>query len=319
VTSAESSRARTSGRRRTRRRSGARGARGEGLFALALLLPAAVVVFGVVLYPVVRTFVVSLFDVDSPLAGSYPFVGLDNYTRVFKDSAFYAVLGHTLYFTLLSTFLELSLGIAVALLLNAPLKARWMWRSIVVLPWALPTIVNGAMWRWIYNGQYGALNGLLSSLGISHVQHQWLGSPFLALNMVILADVWKNTSIVVFFILAGLQTIPDELYEAARMDGASAWRAFWRLTMPLLAPSIAVVLILRTIEAFKVFDIIYVMTGGGPASGTQTVAFYTYLQAFSNQLFGYGAALAYLIVIAVFAMAMIYLRILRQGQMAGVQ
>ena len=114
-------------------------------------------------------------------------------------------------------------------------------------------------------------------------------------------------------------TVPQELYQAARIDGATAWRTFWRITMPLLAPSIAVVLILRTIEAFKVFDIIYVMTGGGPASGTQTVAFYTYLQAFSNQLFGYGAALAYLIVLAVFALAMVYLRILRQGQMAGVQ
>jgi ABC-type sugar transport system permease subunit len=307
------------GKRRGRRLGGRPGARGEGLFALALLLPAALVVFGVVLYPVVRTFVVSLFDVNSPLAGSYPFVGLDNYGRVFKDSAFYGVLGHTMYFTLLSTFLELTLGIAVALLLNTPLRIRWLWRSIVVLPWALPTIVNGALWRWIYNGQYGALNGLLRTVGISDTGHQWLGSPFLALNMVIIADVWKNTSIVVFFILAGLQTIPDDIYEAARIDGATAWRTFWRITMPLLAPSIAVVLILRTIEAFKVFDIIYVMTGGGPASGTQTVAFYTYLQAFSNQLFGYGAALAYLIVLAVFALAMVYLRILRQGQMAGVQ
>jgi ABC-type sugar transport system permease subunit len=304
---------------RRRRRRVAAGGKGEGLFALALLLPAAVVVFGVVLYPVVRTFVVSLFDVNSPLPGAYPFVGLANYTRVFGDKGFYAVLGHTVYFTLLSTFLELALGIAVALLLNSPLRARWLWRSIVVLPWALPTIVNGALWRWIYNGQYGALNGLLDSLGISHTAHQWLGTPFLALNMVILADVWKNTSIVVFFILAGLQTIPDDVYEASKIDGAGAWGAFWRITMPLLAPSIAVVLVLRTIEAFKVFDIIYVMTGGGPASGTQTVAFYTYLQAFSNQLFGYGAALAYLIVLAVFALAMVYLRILRQGQMAGVE
>lgn len=298
---------------------GTGGAKGEGRFALALLLPAGIVVFGVVLYPVGRTFVVSLFDVNSPLPGSYPFVGLDNYIKVFKDDAFYGVLGHTIYFTLVSTFAELVLGIAVALLLNAPLKARWLWRSIVILPWAVPTIVNGALWRWIYNGQYGALNGLLNSLGLSDGAHQWLGSPFLALNMVILADVWKNTSIVVFFILAGLQTIPEDVYEAARIDGANAWRTFRWITMPLLAPSIAVVLILRTIEAFKVFDIIYVMTGGGPASGTQTVAFYTYLQAFSNQLFGYGAALAYLIVLAVFALAMGYLRILRQGQMAGVE
>jgi multiple sugar transport system permease protein/N,N'-diacetylchitobiose transport system permease protein len=307
------------------RRSGVKALRrtgegkGEGRFAFALLLPAAVVVFGVVLYPVARTLVVSLFDVTSPMPGAYPFVGLKNYAQVFKDSAFYPVLGHTLYFTLVSTFAELVLGILVALLLNAPLKARWLWRSLVVLPWALPTIVNGALWRWIYNGQYGALNGLLSTMGISGTPHQWLGSPFLALNSVIVADVWKNTSVVVFFVLAGLQTIPDDVYEAVRIDGASAWQSFWRITLPLLKPSIAVVLILRTIEAFKVFDIIYVMTGGGPANGTRTIAFYTYLQAFSNQLFGYGAALAYLIVIAVFALAMVYLRILRQGRMAGVE
>ena len=160
---------------------------------------------------------------------------------------------------------------------------------------------------------------MLATLGISESPTQWLGSPFLALNMVIAADVWKNTSIVVFFILAGLQTIPNELYEAARIDGAGRWQMFRQITLRLLAPAIAVVLVLRTIEAFKVFDIVYVMTGGGPASGTQTVAFYTYLQAFSNQLFGYGAALAYLIVLAVFALAMGYLKLLRQGQMAGVE
>jgi multiple sugar transport system permease protein/N,N'-diacetylchitobiose transport system permease protein len=307
------------GRWRLRPAAGGPGTKGQGRMALALLLPAAVVVFGVVLYPVVRTFITSLYDVNSPMPGSYPFVGLNNYVKVFQDPGFYSVVGHTLYFTLVSTFAELTLGIAVALLLDAPLKGRWFWRSLVVLPWALPTIVNGALWRWIYNGQYGALNGLLSSLGISHTPHQWLGSPFLALNMVIVADVWKNTSIVAFFILAGLQTIPDDVREAARVDGAGAWRSFWAITLPLLVPSIAVVLILRTIEAFKVFDIIYVMTGGGPADGTQTIAFYTYLQAFSNQLYGYGSALAYLIVLAVFAMAMVYLRILRQGQMAGVE
>ena len=267
-----------------------------------------------------RTFVISLYDVTSPMPGDYPFVGLSNYTRVFsRHRRSTRVLGHTMYFTLVSTLARAVLGIAVALLLNAPLRARWLWRSIVVLPWALPTIVNGAMWRWIYNGQYGALNGLLTRSASPRHRPSGSGSPFLALNMVIVADVWKNTSIVAFFILAGLQTIPRDLYEAARMDGAGTCAAFWRITLPLLAPSIAIVLILRTIEAFKVFDIIYVMTGGGPASGTQTIAFYTYLQAFSNQLFGYGAALAYLIVLAVFALAMVYLRLLRQGQMAGVE
>jgi multiple sugar transport system permease protein/N,N'-diacetylchitobiose transport system permease protein len=291
----------------------------ESRFALALLLPAAVVVFGVVLYPVVRTLVVSLFDVTSAMPGKYPFVGLHNYTRIVADPAFYPALGHTVYFTLVSTGLELTLGVGVALVLNAPLKARWLWRSLVVLPWALPTIVDGAMWRWIYNGEYGALNGLLTALHITDTNHYWLGSPFLALNMVIVADVWKNTSVVAFFVLAGLQTIPHDLYEAARIDGAGAIRTFFRITLPLVRPSIAVVLILRTIEAFKVFDIIYVMTGGGPASGTQTMAFYTYQQAFSNQLFGYGSALAYLMALAVFSLAMVYLRILRQGALAGVR
>lgn len=305
----------TAGRRATRpdRRHG------QTLFALALLAPAAIVVFGIVVYPVLRTLVVSFYDIDSPLPGDYPFVGLQNYTRIFHDPRFPSVLGHTLYFTLVSTALELALGMGVALLLNAPLKARWFWRSLIILPWALPTIVNAALWRWIYNGQNGALNALLTGLHLTDSRHYWLGKPVLALNMVILADVWKNTSIVAFFLLAGLQTIPHELKEAARIDGAGPWRAFWRVTLPLLRPTIAVVLILRTIEAFKVFDIIYVMTGGGPASGTQTIAFYTYQQAFSNQLFGYGAALAYLIVLAVGAMAMVYLRVLRQSSLAGVE
>nr|WP_238355258.1 sugar ABC transporter permease [Kribbella sandramycini] len=275
-------------------------------------MPAAIVVFGVVLYPVVRTLLMSFYDVDSAMPGSYPFAGLGNYAKAFQDPSFYPVLGHTAYFTIVSTVAELVLGMGVALLLNAPLRFKWLWRSLVVLPWALPTIVNGALWRWIDNGQYGVLNQLLGT------EIQWLGSPFLALNMVIVADVWKNTSIVAFFLLAGLQTIPAEIREAAVMDGASTWRTFWSVVVPLLKPSIAVVLVLRTIEAFKVFDIVYVMTGGGPASGTQTVAFYTYLQAFSNQLFGYGSALAYLIVIAVGALAMFYLRLLRQNQMAGV-
>lgn len=288
--------------------------RGQGLFALGLLAPAAVVVFGIVLYPVLRTLVVSFYDVNSPLPGRYPFVGLENYTRIFHDPQFRSVIGQTLYFTLVSTALELVLGMGIALLLNAPLKVRWLWRSLIILPWALPTIVNGALWRWIYNGQNGALNALLPG-----PDHLWLGEPFLALNMVILADVWKNTSIVAFFLLAGLQTIPQENREAARIDGAGTWRAFWSLVLPLLRPSIAVVLILRTIEAFKVFDIIYVMTGGGPASGTQTIAYYTYQQAFSNQLFGYGSALAYLIVIAVGVLTMVYLWMLRQSSLAGVQ
>ena len=294
--------------------------RGEVRLALLLLLPAALVVFGVVLYPAGRALVISFLDVNSPFPGAYPFVGLHNYAEVLGDRRLWTAAEHTLYFTVVSTTLELVLGLGLAQLLAAPLRLRWLFRAIVILPWALPTIVNGAMWRWILNAQYGVANAVLTGLHLQGGYRSWLGTdPFVALNMVVLADVWKNTSLVAFFLLAGLQTIAPELREAARVDGAGPVRAFFRITLPLLLPSIALVLVLRTIEAFKVFDIVYVMTGGGPASGTQTVTFFTYLQAFSAQRFSVGAALAYLTVLTVLALALVYLRLLRQGEMRAAE
>ncbi|HEY4724842.1 MAG TPA: sugar ABC transporter permease, partial [Actinomycetota bacterium] len=164
----------------------------------------------------------------------------------------------------------------------------------------------------IFNPDYGALNALLTQMHILSHYRSWLGSPSLALNMVVLADVWKNTPLAAFLVLAGLQTIPKELFEAARVDGAGPIRTFFRITLPLLRPTILIILVVRTIEAFKVFDIIYVMTRGGPANGTQTVAYYAYLQAFSNQLFGYGAALAYMMALFILGIALVYIRLLRQ-------
>jgi multiple sugar transport system permease protein/N,N'-diacetylchitobiose transport system permease protein len=249
--------------------------------------------------------------VTSPFPGAYPWVGLGHYGDILHDGAVWSAVLRTLYFTGLSTVLEIGCGIGLALLLNAPLRMRWLFRAIVVLPWALPTVVNAQMWRFILNSQYGALNALLVELHLEEHYRTWLGSPFLALNMVTLADVWKNTSLVAFFLLAGLQTIPRDLYEAARVDGASAWRRFRHITLPLLKSSIVVVLVLRTIEAFKVFDIIYVMTRGGPANGTQSIAYFTYVRAFSNEDFGYGSALAMFIVLFILAMAALYIRALR--------
>jgi multiple sugar transport system permease protein/N,N'-diacetylchitobiose transport system permease protein len=166
----------------------------------------------------------------------------------------------------------------------------------------------------MFNANYGVVNAVFTQLHILGSYKSWLSSPFGALNIVILADVWKNTSLVAFFLLAGLTTIPRELYEAARVDGYGPWGAFVHITLPLLRPVIVVVLVLRTIEAFKVFDIIYVMTGGGPANGTQSVAFYTYQRAFSDEFFGYGSALAYLIVLFILVFAVIYIRALRTEQ-----
>jgi ABC-type sugar transport system permease subunit len=288
----------------------------QGRLAFWLLLPAFLVVFGVIVYPMFRTLLISLFEVKSAVATDTPFVGLANYAQALTSEGFWDAMGRTLYFTLASTALELVFGLAIASLLNARIRGRWLLRALVVLPWALPTIVNAALWKGIYNAQYGALNGLLSHLGIIDQYQAWLSDPFTALNFVIIADAWKTTPLVAFFLLAGLTTIPQELYEAARMDRAGWFRTFRSVTIPLLAPAIALVLVLRTVEAVKVFDIVYAMTRGGPANGTQTISYYTYVTAFSEQNYGLGSAISYLIVIVILALSALYLRLLRRSEMS---
>lgn len=288
----------------------------QGRLAFWLLLPAGVAVFGVILYPIFRTLIISFFEVTSALATDTPFIGIDNYVHVLTSASFWESMGRTLYFTIVSTALELTFGLIVAALLNAKLKARWLFRAIVVIPWAIPTIVNAAMWKGIFNAQYGSLNAVLTQLGIINEYQAWLGDPATALNMVILADVWKTTPLVAFFLLAGLTSIPSELYEAAKLDRARWPRIFRSVILPMLVPSISIVLVLRTVEAFKVFDIIYAMTRGGPANGTQTVAYYAYTTAFSDQNFGVGSALSYIIVVVILALSAIYLRLLRRSEMS---
>ncbi|MCW4457612.1 carbohydrate ABC transporter permease [Microbacterium sp. MPKO10] len=284
--------------------------------AFWLLLPAAVAVFGIIVYPIIRTLIISFFEVESALATETPFVGIENYQRALSSSGFWAAIGRTLYFTVVSTALELTLGMMLAMLLNARLRMRWLFRAIVVLPWAVPTIVNAAMWKGIFNAQYGSLNAALTQLGLTDEYIAWLGDPTLALNMVILADAWKTTPLVAFFLLAGLTAINPEIYESAKIDRASWLRIFRSITLPMLVPSISIVLVLRTVEAFKAFDIIYAMTRGGPANGTQTIAYYTYVRAFSDQNFGMGSALSYIIVIVILILTTVYLRMLRRSEMS---
>jgi multiple sugar transport system permease protein/N,N'-diacetylchitobiose transport system permease protein len=287
--------------------------RSQAPLAMGLMLPSLVVVLGVVLYPLGRTLVLSFLDVNSSVQTNLPFVGLHNYSTLFHNPDFWATLGRTVFFTVFSTALQIALGLAVAQLLNQPIRGQWLLRSVVVFAWALPTVVNANMWRWILNSQYGFLNGLLTHLHLIGSYKDWIGGPHQALVVVALADTWKSTALVAILLFAGLQTIPKELYEAAALDGAGAWRRYLTMTLPLLKPTIGVVLVLRTIEAFKVFDIIYVMTRGGPASGTTTIAFYTYLQAFSNQRFGLGSAVAYVTVACILVLSVVYLKVLRSG------
>jgi ABC-type sugar transport system permease subunit len=287
----------------------------ETWVAAAFVAPAALVVLLVVVVPLGRALWMSLFNIQLTRPGVEPFVGLDNYISQLTSGDFWAATGRALFFTVVSTALELSLGMGLALLMDQPLRFRWLLRTIIILPWALPTIVNALMWRWIDNAEYGALNALLTQTGIMHSYQPWLSNSDLAMWMVIVADVWKLTPLVAILLLAGLQSVDREIVEVARVDGAGPLQVFRHVLLPLITPVILIVLVLRTMEAFKVFDLIWIMTHGGPANSTQTIAIYAYQAAYQGFDFGRGAALGYLIALVIMVLAAIYLRLLgRTGQ-----
>ncbi len=261
--------------------------------AWLLLAPMIAIMVLVTAFPLLNT--LWLAFTDASLTGQgyvWQWVGLENFAYILDDSDFRAAVGRTAYFTVLSVSAEVVLGVLVALLLNQEFKGRAVVRALLILPWALPTIVNAVMWRLIYNPEYGSLNALLTQVGLLDAYRSWLGDPATAMNMVILADIWKNYPLIALIALAGLQTVPKDLYEAAIMDGANAWTRFWKITLPGIIGSLSVAMVLRAIEAFKVFDIFYVMTRGGPADSTKTVSFFVYQESFTYLRAGSGAAYA---------------------------
>ncbi|TLP65590.1 sugar ABC transporter permease [Parasedimentitalea maritima] len=258
-----------------------------------LLFPAILVLSLITVLPFLQTVWTSFTDAEiTAREQQVNWIGLENYIWALTDPDFLEALGRTMYFTAVSVGLEGVLGIAVALLLNQKFRGRWFLRVIIILPWAVPTIVNAVAWRLIYHPDYGALNSLLLQLGFIDSYTSWLGDPDRALNMVILADVWKNFPLVAYIALAAMQTIPGDLLKAAAIEGAGAWKRFRSITLPWIIGPMLVVLILRTIEAFRVFDIIYVMTRGGPSDGTKTASFYVYQEYFSYLRSGSGASYA---------------------------
>jgi ABC-type sugar transport system permease subunit len=284
--------------------------RREALTGLLFVLPAVLIILGIVLQPILSTFYLSFFDASLSKTVRNVFVGLQNYSDLLGDKTFWVTIWRTVYFTVVSVGLELVLGLAIAQLITARPPGWKFLRVILIIPWAVPTIVNGTMWRWIYNADYGAMNGLLYALGLINKYQPWLTSPWKAMNLVILADVWHSMPFIALILQAALATLPPELDEAAAVDGANAWQRFWRVRMPLLRGAILVALVIRTVEAFRVFDIIYVITAGGPAFGTVTISFLTYLETFSFGHIGRGAALSFLISAFTLLMALIYIRFL---------
>jgi multiple sugar transport system permease protein len=298
-----------------RRRDHTSGAlvRAESRVAWTMLLPVLIVVLGAVGYPLLRTLYLSFTGARlTALNVTPPWVGLQNYVGALTDPGFQAAAARTSLFVVASVGLEVVLGVLAALLLNQQFVGRAAARALLIVPLALPTVVNAIMWRWIYNPEFGALNALLTQLHLLPEYRSWLGDPASAMTMLIIADVWKNFPLVAIVALAALQLVPKDVYEAAAVDGARAWVRFWRITWPGILPVLSVAVVLRTIEAVKVFDIVYVMTRGGPADSTKTLSFLVYEQSFGFLRTGVGASYAYLMVCVSAVLIALYLTMLRR-------
>lgn len=279
--------------------------------AWLLMLPLLAVMIAVIGWPLADT--VGLSFTDAKLVGTAGnFVGIDNYVKTLTSSSFQRTLTTTTIFAVISVFAEMVLGVLAALLLNQQFYGRTVLRALMILPWALPTVVNATLWRLIYNPEYGALNAALTQIGMLDAYRSWLGEPGTALTSLIIADCWKNFPLVALIALAALQAVPRDITAASLVDGAGPFARFRFVILPYLAGPLIVALVLRTIEAFKVFDIIWVMTRGGPANSTRTLSILVYQEAFSFQRAGSGASLALIVTLLVAVLAAVYAMLVRR-------
>lgn len=284
---------------------------GEQRTGWLFMAPALLLLLLVFAYPILRSLGLSLFTQNLGTELKPIFSGVANYTRMIGDGRFWNTLWNTSIFTTASVVVELVLGMAFALILHQSFKGRGIVRTIAILPWALPTALIGLAWAWIFNDQFGVWNDLLIRLGILNQGINWLGDPTLAMLAVIAADAWKTTPFISILLLAGLQSIPQDLYEARAIDGATAWQNFRQITLPLLMPQILIALLFRFAQAFGIFDLIQVMTGGGPGGATEMVSLYIYATVMRYLDFGYGAALVtvtFVLLVWVVAIAIFFLR-----------
>ncbi|MBD9637179.1 sugar ABC transporter permease [Ensifer sp. ENS07] len=280
--------------------------------AWLLMLPLLAVMIAVIGWPLIDT--VRLSFTDAKLVGTEgAFVGFDNYAKMLGGSNFLRAFITTTWFAVVSVTAEMVLGVLAALLLNQQFRGRTALRALMILPWALPTVVNATLWRLIYNPEYGALNAALTQIGLINGYRSWLGEPGSALTALIVADCWKNFPLVALIALAALQAVPRDITAASLVDGAGPFNRFRYVIMPYLAGPLLVALVLRTIEAFKVFDLIWVMTRGGPANSTRTLSILVYQEAFSFQRAGSGASLALIVTLLVTVLAVAYAAMVRKA------
>lgn len=280
---------------------------------VSILVPFLVIALFTI-YPVLYAVRISFYRYVLTKPNSHPFIGLKNFTEVIESYYFRTALINTAYFTLAVVIGVTVFGIGVALLLNSKAFTAPALRIIILLPWAIPAVVAGLIWKWILNSDFGILSGMLYKFGIIEQYIPFLADPRLAKMSMVMAWIWKEGPLAAIFFMAGLQLIPKELFEAARMDGGSDLRIFRHVTLPLLRPILLIVIIYETITAILVFDLIYVLTGGGPGNATSLISWFAYAEIFKNLNLGHGVALAIIIALIILVLILIYLRVIRSEE-----
>jgi len=261
--------------------------------AWLFLAPMLVLLALVAGWPLLRTIWLGFTDADTLRIGEARWLGFDNFRRVLADPVWWRAVKNTLWFTVFSVSIETLLGLGVALVLNRAFPGRGIVRAAILIPWAIPTVVSARIWGWLLNDQYGFINHVLASLGIIDHPIAWTADPHLLMTSVVLVDVWKTTPFMSLLILAALQMLPKECYEAALLDGTHPLKVFWRVTLPLIRPALMVAVIFRAIDALRVFDVIYVLTGANERSMTMSI--YARQQLFEFNQAGYGSAVSTLL------------------------
>jgi len=275
--------------------------------AYLFLAPAIAVLLSLSIYPLIYSLTVSL-QVESPTGGRW---SLGNFQRLLSDNFFLSAMEHTFIYAACALICEFLLGLALALLLNHEIRGRGVFRAALLVPMMLPAVVVGVVWRLMLNPNFGAINGTLKGFGFNTEALTWTASPRLALLSVIVVDIWQWTPFVFLVLLAGLQAIPQEPYEAAKIDGSSQWQTFRYVTLPLLKPAILIALLLRTMDLLRVFDQIFILTEGGPGFATETISLYIYRAAFRFFDFGYAAAMSFVLLAITNVISVVYIRFLQ--------
>lgn len=278
--------------------------------AMLLLVPMMVVLGVVAIFPVLYSFWTSLYDLKLTRPHRVPFVWFDNYGKVFNDPLFWESVGRTLSFTLMSVTAIMVIGMLMALLLNQQFRGRRFLSAMLLVPWAVPYVANGLMWKWIYDSGYGALNGLLYQLDFIDKYMVWLGDADKTLALIANAFVWKEVPLATILLLVTMKSIPADLYGAAKVDGADVWRRFIHVTLPSMRPGLMLVMIYESMMAVRHFDLFFILTEGGPADASHVLAWQVYVETFRKLAFGTGSALAYIMAVATFLLSFAIIRTL---------